>query len=131
VRARFAALLGELGRRFDGRIEGINFAESAVDFEEHVRFRPPGFTFTGYRDALLANLAAAHAVVPTGIAFQDGNAAAVDPTTSRTSTVDELVAFARDELGVAWIFWGTEEPFYSSQLLPWLAKRAAAEHIVP
>ncbi len=197
VRARFAALLAELGRRFDGRIEGINLPESAVDFEEAGRFHPPGFTFAGYRDGLLENLAAArrafprsivmqylnfmpgewlpwedrglqrsvlefarsHGIglggpdllphrrgqmqngyrflaaargeLPTGIAFQDGNAAAIDPALGRPPGVAELVAFARDELGVTRIFWGTEEPFYSAQLLPWLASRGATAPSVP
>lgn len=47
VRARFARLLKTLAREFDGRIEGVNLAETAIGFENPA-FHPPGFTFDAY-----------------------------------------------------------------------------------
>ncbi len=58
VRERFHRLLAALGATFDGRIEGINLAETAVDFGASGRLYPAGFTPAAYRDAVLANLAA-------------------------------------------------------------------------
>jgi hypothetical protein len=52
VAARFHELLRALGKRFDGRIEGINLPETAVDFGDKARLRPKGFTPQGYRDAI-------------------------------------------------------------------------------
>lgn len=59
-------------------------------------------------------------IVPTGIAAQDGNYSAVDPTIGRASTVEEMQAFARDKLGVNYIFWCNEEPYFSAKVVPFL-----------
>ena len=37
--------------------------------------------------------------------------------------VPELAAFARDSLRLDYIFWGTEEPYLSRDILPWLRAR--------
>jgi hypothetical protein len=66
---------------------------------------------------------AAAGSVPTGIAVQDGNYADVDKKTGKRLTIDELLAFARDQLMVDYIFWCTEEPYYSTELIPFLNKR--------
>ena len=58
--------------------------------------------------------------VPTGIAVQDGNLAQVNPASGQRVTVTELFQFARDQLGVDYMFWGTEEPYYSTDVLPFL-----------
>jgi len=55
VRARFALLLEALAQRFDGLIEGINLAETAIGFESPA-FHPPGFTFDAYAAGVRANL---------------------------------------------------------------------------
>lgn len=36
-------------------------------------------------------------------------------------TVAELYAFATARLRLDYIFWGTEEPYYSREILPYLA----------
>ena len=59
-------------------------------------------------------------IVPTGIAVQDGNFADLDPATGQPVTIENLFAFARDSLKVTYIFWGTEEPYYSRQVIPFL-----------
>jgi hypothetical protein len=56
----------------------------------------------------------------TGIAVQDGNYAYENPRTGKRVTTDELRNFAIDYLGVDYIFWCDEEPFYSREVLPML-----------
>lgn len=56
VAARFHLLLQELAKRFDGKIEGINLPETAVDFPEVEGLRPPGFTRANYVDAIKKNM---------------------------------------------------------------------------
>lgn len=68
VRARFAALLNALGTEFDGRIEGINLPETAIEVG-----RPKGFTFAGYRDAIVSNMAALKKAFPKSVAMQYAN----------------------------------------------------------
>jgi hypothetical protein len=62
----------------------------------------------------------AAAVVPTGIAVQDGNYEDRDPRTGKPITVPELLDFATNYLKVDYIFWCTQEPYYSRQLIPFL-----------
>ena len=63
---------------------------------------------------------ACHGSIPTGIAVQDGNYGAANPKTGKPLTIADLLAFATDYLQVDYIFWCTEEPFYSRKLLPFL-----------
>ena len=187
IQARLHKLFVALGKAFDGKIEGVNLAESAVEFGTSGRLFPKGFTPAGYRDAILENMAAlkrafSHSVtmiyanfmpgewlpgqdrgylrsvyrraqalgvgvggpdllpykrgqmqhsypllrasrgrVPTGIAVQEGNYAAHNPKTGQPTTIAKLVEFAESYLRVSYIFWGTEEPFYSRNLIPHLA----------
>jgi hypothetical protein len=61
--------------------------------------------------------------VPTGIAVQDGNYADEDRRTHKRASVAELLKFATEELNVDYIFWCTEEPYYSKELIPFLRGR--------
>jgi hypothetical protein len=45
VAERFHKLLRQLGKEFDGKIEGINLPETSVDFGEKGSLHPPDFTF--------------------------------------------------------------------------------------
>lgn len=187
VRERFRKLLFALGREFDGKIEGINLPETAVDLGESGRLWPKGFTPAVYRNAVLMNMAALkqafpHSVtmqyanfmpgewlpendkhylrsvyqragelkvgvggpdmipykpgqmkhsypliraargnIPTGIAVQEGDYDALNPKTGKPTTIPELLDFARDYLKVDYIFWCTQEPFYSQKLIPFLS----------
>lgn len=56
--------------------------------------------------------------VPVGIAVQDGNSAHVNPKTGQRVTLAEQLAFATEYLQVDYIFWCTEEPYYSGQVVP-------------
>jgi hypothetical protein len=185
VRARFALLLDSLGREFDGRIEGIVLAETAIGFNEP-ESHPPGFTYEGYAAAIREMMSAArqafarscvviyanfmpgeqaagekpgflrsiyaHAAntgvgvggpdilphrrfqrahslpliagreagVVGAMAVQDGNLADLNPATRDSVTVEEIHRYASDELHLDYIFWGTEEPYYSASVLPYL-----------
>ena len=186
VQQRFHKLLFALGQAFDGRIEGINFAETSVGFGESGRLFPKGFSFDIYRDAIIMNMGAlrrafpksvaiqyanfmpgewrptedkgylravykaakelrvgvggpdllpyrpgqlkssyplirdAAGTVPVGIAVQDGNYEDVNPKTGKRITISELLKFATRYLRVDYIFWCTQEPYYSEQLVPTL-----------
>ncbi len=58
--------------------------------------------------------------IPTGLAVQDGNYEDVDPKTGKRATIVELLKFATDDLKLDYIFWCTEEPFYSNELVPFM-----------
>lgn len=70
VRERFRLLLLALGKEFDGRIEGINLAETSVVFGDSGKLFPAGFTHDAYRDAILANLAALAEAFPRSVKIQ-------------------------------------------------------------
>ena len=56
--------------------------------------------------------------VPTGLAVQDGNYGDVNPETGKRATARELLRFATDDLKLNYIFWCTEEPYFSSEVVP-------------
>lgn len=186
VRRRFQKLLTALGKTFDGKIEGINLPETAVDFGEKGGLFPKGFSPTLYRDAILSDMQAlkhafaksvtmqyanfmpgewlpdqdhhylqsvyesarklkvgvggpdllpfrrsqmshsypliraSHNIVPTGIAVQDGNYGGISPKTRKPFPIPDLISFARNYLRVDYLFWCTEEPYYSKNLIPFM-----------
>jgi len=58
--------------------------------------------------------------IPVGIAVQDGNSAHINPKTGKRVMVAEQIAFATEYLHADYIFWCTEEPYYSNQVVPFL-----------
>jgi hypothetical protein len=58
--------------------------------------------------------------VPVGIAVQDGNYEDRNPKTGEAITIPALIKFATRYLHADYIFWCTEEPYYSQQLIPLL-----------
>lgn len=188
VRERFKKLLNALGKEFDGKIEGVNLAETAYSIGDTGALFPKGFTFENYRDGVIANMTALREAfpksvvlvyanfmpgewlpsedkgylravydaavrlrvgvggpdllpykpgqmnnsyplirgsstkVPVGVAVQDGNYNHVNPRTSKPVTIDEIIQFGKEYLGVDYIFWCTEEPYYSEQLVPFLKR---------
>jgi hypothetical protein len=188
VQERLHKLLFALGKEFDGRIEGINLAESSLGFGTSGRLHPPGFSFEIYRDAIITNMKALKrafprsvamqygnfmpgewrptedkgylravyeaakesnvamggpdllpyrpgqlgtsyplirevaGIVPTGIAVQDGNFADVNPETGKRVQISELIRFATDYLKVDYVFWGSEEPYYSTEVIPFFRR---------
>jgi hypothetical protein len=189
VRARFARLLDTLGRVFDGKIEGLNFAETAFSVSTSPAHHPPGFSYDAYAEAVKAIMSAGRSAFPrshvmvyanfmpgewlpdndrgylrgvyahaerigvsvggpdllpyrrgqrnhslrlitargastvAGLAVQDGNLAERNPATGARVRVAELVCYAMDTLRLDYLFWGTEEPYYSNEVLPWLSRR--------
>jgi hypothetical protein len=73
VRKRFRLLLLALGKKFDGKIEGINLAETSVVFGETGKLFPAGFTYEAYRNGILANLAALREAFPRSVKIQYAN----------------------------------------------------------
>src|SRR4051794_11704721 len=59
---------------------------------------------------------------PTGIAVQWGNYEHRDPRSGRMVTIPDLVRFAADDLRIDYLFWCTQEPYYSEHLLPFLRR---------
>jgi hypothetical protein len=186
VRARFKKLLVELGKEFDGKIEGLNLAETAYTIGDTGALFPKDFTFEKYRDGIIANMKALREAfskstvlvyanfmpgewLPTenkgylravydaarklnvgvggpdllpykqsqmnasyplirassphvrvGLAVQDGDYQHVNPQTGKEVTIAEIISFGKDYLGTDYIFWCTEEPYYSERLIPFM-----------
>ena len=59
-------------------------------------------------------------IVPTGLAVQDGNYADINPKTGKRATIAELLKYATDDLKLDYIFWFTEEPYFSSEVVPFI-----------
>lgn len=64
----------------------------------------------------------AAAIVPVGIAFQDGNRDYINPKTGKRVTIPEAIDFAKEYLRADYIFWCTEEPYFSNELVPLMRK---------
>jgi hypothetical protein len=60
--------------------------------------------------------------VPTGLAVQDGNYGDVNRETGKRATIAELLKYATDDLKLDYMFWCTEEPYFSSELMPFMNK---------
>ena len=60
--------------------------------------------------------------VVVGIAVQDGNYEHVNPETGKRVTISEQIKFATDYLKADYIFWCTEEPYFSTELVPYLQR---------
>lgn len=71
-------------------------------------------------------IAAAAGKTHTGLAVQDDNLAEIDPKTGKLVTVSDLLQFATNTLKLEYIFWGTQEPYYSRDIVPTLRLRSQA-----
>lgn len=180
VQERLQKLFAALGKEFDGRIEGINLAETSVTFGKTGRLHPKDYTPAIYRDAIIANMKAlkrafpksiamqyanfmpggrndleqvylaarkakvavggpdlmpfrvfqlsnsyplireSAGIVPSGIAVQDGNYGDVNRQTGKRAEISDLINFATDFLKVDYIFWCTEEPYFTNELVPYM-----------
>jgi hypothetical protein len=58
--------------------------------------------------------------VPTGVAVQDGTYEYISPATNKAITAEEIYQFGKDYLHLSYIFWGTEDPFFYGQVIPFL-----------
>lgn len=55
--------------------------------------------------------------VRVGVAVQDGDYQHVYPQTGKEVSIAEIISFGKEYLGVDYIFWCTEEPFFSERLI--------------
>ena len=60
--------------------------------------------------------------VPLGIAVQWGNYDEINPKTKKQVTIEDIHQFGENEIGVDYLFWSTQEPYYSDYLIPYLEK---------
>jgi hypothetical protein len=190
VQDRFAKLAQALAKKFDGEIEGIWLEETAVEITEDQVKPAPGFTYSGYRDGILANMGAFRSAfkksvvmqsanfmpgewlpgldkgylksifefaiakcmgvsgpdlmpknkgqqnhtyhfmnqykrqLTLGIGVEDGNYAGETGHESPPKTpvwpdpVPGLIDYARNTLGVNYMFWTSEEPYFCKNVLP-------------
>ena len=184
VANRFHLLIEELGKEFNGNLDGINLPETAIDFGMKPTLHTKGFTFGKYKEAIMGNMKAMKTAFPnsvsiiyanfmpgeflpwtdssylrdiysyakeikvgvggpdllpfkkgqmnnsynfikecdriiiTGVAVQDGNYSYINPQTKKRITIPEILDFAQNYLKLDYIFWGTEEPYYSRKVLP-------------
>lgn len=63
-----------------------------------------------------------YGIIPTGAAVQWGNYDLINPKTGKQVTIPEIHEFGRDYLRLNYIFWSTQEPYYSEFLIPYLKK---------
>lgn len=70
VRERFALLLRALGNEFDGKIEGINLQETAIEVSPET---DPSFSERKYIEGLKANMLALKKAFPTSTTMQYAN----------------------------------------------------------
>jgi hypothetical protein len=73
VRGRFHKFLNSLGKAFDGKIEGIALQETAIEVTEKGPNSPKDFTYSGYRDSIIANMGALLVAFPKSITMQYAN----------------------------------------------------------
>jgi hypothetical protein len=59
--------------------------------------------------------------IDVGMAVQYGNYEEINPKASKQVRVEEIYAFGQDEIGADYIFWSTQEPYYSRSVLPFIA----------
>jgi hypothetical protein len=64
VQKRLHKLYAALGKEFDGIAEGINTAETSVNFGSVGKLHPPGFSCLRYKEAITENLAALKKAFP-------------------------------------------------------------------
>lgn len=56
-------------------------------------------------------------VLIKGMAVQDGNLRQINPRTGKKNTVADIIEFSRDYLGLDYIFWVQDEPFFTNEVL--------------
>lgn len=189
VQERLQKLFSALGKKYDGKIEGINTEETAIDFFEKPAMHPLGFSFKRYTTAWIENLTALKKAFPkstvmvyanfmpggfipyqdsahlkaiynfawqnnigvggpdllpykkeqmnnsypfikasykkvvSGVAVQDGTFEYINPQTKKPITAKGIYQFAENYLHLTYIFWGSENPFFTSEVVPFLCSQ--------
>jgi len=81
----------------------------------------------GQRNHSYPLIAARGPRIPAGVAVQWGNLDQRNPITGKRVTAAELYQFAKDSLRLDYLYWGTQEPYYSKQVLPYIRGLARRE----
>jgi hypothetical protein len=61
--------------------------------------------------------------IVSGVAVQDGNYEEINSRTGKRVTVKEIYDFGHDYLGLDYIYWCTQEPYYTNEVLPFLKEQ--------
>lgn len=59
-------------------------------------------------------------IVPTALAVQDGNYEYINPKTNQPVKASDIYDFAQNYLHLSYVFWGTEQPYFDQNTLPFL-----------
>jgi len=114
----------ELPRRDHGYLKGLYAAAASVGYGVGGPDLLPFRWFQQHNSLpLIANRAP---TVVAGMAVQWGNLEDIDPATGKPVTVPALADYARDVLHLDYVFWGTQEPFYSRDIIPYLERLRGA-----
>jgi hypothetical protein len=58
--------------------------------------------------------------VPTALAVQDGNYDYINPQTKQPVNASDIYNFAQNYLHLTYVFWGTEQPYFNRETIPFL-----------
>jgi hypothetical protein len=59
--------------------------------------------------------------IPLAFAVQEGNYSQTNAATGKPMTISDIYTFAANELGLSYIFWYQEEPYFTRDVLPYLS----------
>ena len=74
----------------------------------------------GQQNHCLVLIEARGPTVVAGLVVQWGNLEQKNSTTGKRVSVPELYEYGRERLRLDYIFWGTQEPYYSEEVIPYL-----------
>lgn len=57
-----------------------------------------------------------------GMAVQEGNLRHINPKTGKKNTVADILGFSRNYLGLDYIFWVEDEPYFTNEVLQQLPR---------
>jgi hypothetical protein len=108
------------------------YLQELFDYAKQIKVGMGGPDIKVYRKFQMENsypmIRAMYGYATTGVAVQEGNYSVINDKTGKPVTVPEILDFARDYLRLNYIFWCTEEPFYSKQVLPMLRALKTEKH---
>ncbi|HUP89371.1 MAG TPA: hypothetical protein VM100_08475 [Longimicrobiales bacterium] len=103
--------------------EGTGYLREVFEAAERIGIAVGGPDLMPYKAGQMRNsypLLRASKGTRKGLAVQDGNLEHINPRTKARVTLNEILEFATDYLGLYYIFWQNEEPSYTNKVLPLL-----------
>lgn len=105
---------------------GTGYLKPLYDYAREMKVGMGGPDIKVYRRMQMKNsyplIRELSGIVPTGAAVQDGNYNLINDKTKDTVKLAEILDFAQHYLRLNYVFWCTEEPFYSKEVLPLLRR---------